>query len=86
VAKFSVRPLDLVCCLKVDPAESGYFKAVSEAIFESILGACKAIGTELAFPEILTPTLIHLKTFLKKECKNGEVSKKYKGLIEKVLL
>ena len=84
VAKFSVRPLDLNCCLKVDSSESGYYKAISEAIFESILAACKAIGTELAFPEIVTPTLIQLKSFLKKDCKNGEVSKKYKTLVEKV--
>ena len=86
VSKFSVRPLDLTCCLKADPTESGYLKAVSENGFECILGACSAIATELAFPEIVCPTLIHLKSFLKKECKNGEVTRKYKTLIDKVNL
>jgi nucleolar complex protein 2 len=84
VGKFSVRPLDIHCCLKADSTESGYFKAVSEAVFDSLLGTCKAIATELAFPEIVTPTIMQLKTFIKKSCKNAEVSKKYKTLIEKV--
>lgn len=84
VGKFSVRPLDIQCCLKADPTESGYFKAISEAVFDSILRTCNAIATELAFPEIITPAIMHLKTFIKKSCKNAEVSKKYKTLIEKV--
>lgn len=84
VSKFSVRPLDMTCCLKADSSESGYSKAVSENVFDLILGCTKAIATELSFPEIVTPTLMQLRSFLKKKCKNPEVVRKFKTLIEKV--
>lgn len=84
VSKFSVRPLDMTCCLKADMTESGYGKAVSENVFELILRTCKAIATDLSFPEIVTPTLMQLRSFLKKKCKNPEVCRKYRTLIEKV--
>ena len=84
VQKFSVRPLDFTCCLKADPSEGGYVKALSENAFECILRACTAMATELSFPEIVTPATINLKRFLKKQCKNPEVSKKFKVLVDKV--
>jgi len=84
ISKFSVKPLDMTCCIKADSGESGYGKAVSENTFELILACCKSIATELSFPEIMTPTLIQLRSFLKKKCKNPEVAKKFKTLIEKV--
>lgn len=74
------------CCLKADASESGYTKAVSETAFELILRTCKAIATDLSFPEIVTPTLMQLRSFLKKKCKNPEVCRKYKTLVEKVCL
>ncbi|ODN06589.1 Nucleolar complex protein 2 [Orchesella cincta] len=83
-SKFSVRPIDLSVCLKADASESGYTKAVSENTFETILAYCKAIGTDLGFPEIVTPTVMYLKTFVKKQCKNIEVIKKFKALLEKI--
>ncbi|CAL8144027.1 unnamed protein product [Orchesella dallaii] len=83
-SKFSVRPIDLSVCLKAEASESGYMKAVSENTFETILAYCKAIATDLAFPEIVTPTVIYLKTFVKKQCKNIEVIKKFKILLEKI--
>jgi len=76
--------LDMTCCLKADVSESGYLKAISENVFECLLGAFVAVATELAFPEIVCPTIIHLKSFLKKNCKNAEVAKKYKTLAEKI--
>jgi len=84
VSTFSVRPLDLTCCLKADVSESGYTKAVTETVFELILRSCKAIATELSFPEIVTPTLMQLRSFLKKKCKNPEVCRKFRTLIEKI--
>jgi len=84
ISTFSVRPLDLTCCLKADVSESGYAKAITETVFELILRCCKAIATELSFPEIVTPTLMQLRSFLKKKCKNPEVCRKFRTLIEKV--
>jgi nucleolar complex protein 2 len=84
VSKFSVKPLDMSCCIKADATESGYGKAVSENVFELVLATCKAIATELSFPEIVTPTLMQLRSFVRKRCKNPEVARKFKTLIEKV--
>lgn len=83
-SKFSVRPIDLTCCIRADATETGYVKAVSENVFEMILLYCKAIATDIGYPEIITPTAIDLRRFLKKDCKNVEVSKKFKMLLEKV--
>lgn len=85
-SKFSVRPIDLTCCLKADASETGYLKAVADNVFETLLLYCKAIATDLGFPEIVTPTVMFLKTFLKKTCKNVEVIKKFKVLLDKVKL
>ncbi|CAG7818300.1 unnamed protein product [Allacma fusca] len=84
VSKFSVRPLDFTCCLKADSSESGFLKSIAENTFECILSACAAVATELAFPEVVCPTVMQLKSFLKKHCRNAEVSKKYKTLIDKI--
>lgn len=83
--KFSIRPIDLTCCLKADSSETGFLKAVSENAFETILLYCKAIGTDLGYPEIVTPTVMYLKSFVKKMYSTSpEIHKKYKVLLEKV--
>lgn len=82
--KFSIRPIDLTCCLKADASETGFLKAVSENSFETILLYCKAIGTDLGYPEIVTPTVMYLKSFVKKMYNNPEIYKKFKILLEKV--
>jgi len=74
----------MTCCLKADSSESGYAKSVSENVFQCLLEGMKCLASQLAFPEIVTPLLIQLKGFLKKGCKNPEISKQFKGLIAKV--
>ena len=83
-AKFSVRPLNLQCCLKADPAETGYHKAVADAIYDTILGVCQVLGSDIAFPELMTQPMFILKTFLRNKCRNAEVARRFKTLLEKV--
>nr|CAG4651660.1 EOG090X02MG [Triops cancriformis] len=86
VAKASMRPLDMSCILKFSQSqltESGLRDVLIEAIYDCLMEYLTTQSHSVAFPELVLPLIVQLKTFLKEKAPANQ-HKKVKQLLDKV--
>lgn len=82
----SMKPMDFDCALKLSKSqlqENGFKDKVIEQVYELILEYLQTQAHTIGFPELVLPTIIHLKSFLKL-CKISNYCRKLKQLLDKI--
>jgi len=82
----SWKPLDFLCMLKlskVQLAEQGFKDGLLDHLYELLLDYFNIESHKIGFPELALPTIIKLKSFLKK-CKVSNYCKQIRQILEKV--
>eukprot|EP00088_Acartia_fossae_P026476 TRINITY_DN2730_c0_g1_i13.p1 TRINITY_DN2730_c0_g1~~TRINITY_DN2730_c0_g1_i13.p1 ORF type:complete len:901 (-),score=322.19 TRINITY_DN2730_c0_g1_i13:247-2805(-) len=85
--KVSMKPLEFACILKVSKSqmlESGFKDTVVEEVYAGIITYLAHHSNRIGFPELVTPLIFQLKSFLK-DCKVGNYCKKMKQVLDKVI-
>nr|CAD7266103.1 unnamed protein product [Timema shepardi]CAD7575903.1 unnamed protein product [Timema californicum] len=84
--KVSMKPLDFTCILRLSKSqlqENGFKDAVIEKIYQQILEYLANEAHRISFPDMVVPTVIQIKTFLK-TCKVSNYCKKLRQVMEKI--
>ncbi|XP_045619881.2 nucleolar complex protein 2 homolog isoform X1 [Procambarus clarkii] len=84
--KASIKPFDWLCMLRLSRAEmseSAFKDGVVDQVYDGIINYLSAESASIGFPELVVPTTLQLKSFLKK-CKVPNYTKKIKQLLEKI--
>ena len=84
-AKVSMKPLDFSCivkCSKSQLTENGFKDAVVNEIYGGILECLHYSSSKIAFPELMVPALVQLRSFIKR-CRIANYTKKIKQLLDK---
>ncbi|XP_067137199.1 nucleolar complex protein 2 homolog [Centruroides vittatus] len=82
----SMKPMEFDCALKLSKSqlqENGFKDKVVELVYESMLEYLQSQSHTIGFPELVLPTVVHIKSFLK-TCKISNYSRKLKQLIDKI--
>ncbi|KAH8357329.1 hypothetical protein KR200_001363, partial [Drosophila serrata] len=82
----SMKPLQFTCVLRLNKAqlaENGFRDEVIEQVCGLLLEYLAHESTSLAFSDLVVPTVMALKAYLK-DCRNPNYSRKLKQLLEKV--
>ncbi|XP_073990270.1 nucleolar complex protein 2 [Rhodnius prolixus] len=84
--KASMKPFDFTFVLRLSKAamtETGFTDAVVENVFELLLETCTSNSHSIAFPDLVVPTIVQLKSIIK-ECKTPKYSSKLKQALLKI--
>ncbi|XP_017032049.1 nucleolar complex protein 2 [Drosophila kikkawai] len=82
----SMKPLQFTCVLRLNKAqlaENGFRDEVIEQVCGLLLEYLAHESTSLAFSDLVVPTVMAIKAYLK-DCRNANYSRKLKQLLEKV--
>ncbi|XP_067625122.1 nucleolar complex protein 2 [Eurosta solidaginis] len=82
----SMRPIQFTCILRLNNgqlSENGFRDEVIEHLCSLILEYLAHESSSLAFSDLIVPTVLALKRYLK-ECRNGNYSRKLKQLLDKI--
>ncbi|KAH8282542.1 hypothetical protein KR054_008302, partial [Drosophila jambulina] len=82
----SMKPLQFTCILRLNKAqlaENGFRDEVIEQVCGLLLEYLAHESTSLAFSDLVVPTVMAIKAYLK-DCRNANYSRKLKQLLEKV--
>ena len=80
-----MKPLDFSCivkCSKSQLTENGFKDAVVNEIYGGILECLHYSSSKIAFPELMVPALVQLRSFIKR-CRIANYTKKIKQLLDK---
>uniref|UniRef100_A0A0A9WAR2 Uncharacterized protein n=3 Tax=Lygus hesperus TaxID=30085 RepID=A0A0A9WAR2_LYGHE len=84
--KASMKPFDFTFVLRVSKTamtENGFTDAVVEYVFQLLMECSAAHSHSIAFPDLIVPTIIQLKTFVK-NCKVPKYNSKLKQILSKL--
>ncbi|KAJ9598242.1 hypothetical protein L9F63_011063 [Diploptera punctata] len=84
--KVSMKALDMTCILRLSKSqmqENGFKDAIVEKIYQQLLQYLASEAHTISFPDMVVPTIIQLKKFVK-ECKSPNYSRKLKQVQEKI--
>jgi len=84
-AKVSMKPMDFSCIVKASKSqltENGFKDAIINEIYGGILECLHHNSNKIAFPELIVPALVQLRSFLKKS-RIANYTKKIKQLLDK---
>jgi len=84
--KMSLKPFDWLCMLKLSKSqlgESAFKDGVIDQVYDGIVNYLSVESASIGFPELVVPTNIQLKSFLK-SCKVPNYTKKIRQLLEKI--
>ncbi|KAH8249730.1 hypothetical protein KR032_011926, partial [Drosophila birchii] len=82
----SMKPLQFTCVLRLNKAqlaENGFRDEVIEQVCGLLLEYLAHESTSLAFSDLVVPTVMAIKAYLK-DCRNANYARKLKQLLEKV--
>lgn len=82
----SMKPVQFTCVLRLNKgqlAENGFRDEVIEQVCGLLLEYLAHESTSLAFSDLVVPTVMAIKTYLK-ECRNANYARKLKQLLEKI--
>ncbi|XP_043646305.1 nucleolar complex protein 2 homolog [Drosophila teissieri] len=82
----SMKPLQFTCVLRLNKgqlAENGFRDEVIEQVFGLLLEYLAHESASLAFSDLVVPTVMAIKTYLK-DCRNANYARKLKQLLEKI--
>ncbi|XP_037960444.1 nucleolar complex protein 2 homolog [Teleopsis dalmanni] len=82
----SMKPLQFTCILRLNKsqlAENGFRDEVVEQICALLLEYCAYESASLAFSDLVVPSVVHLKAYIK-DCRNANYSRKLKQLLDKI--
>ncbi|XP_055904428.1 nucleolar complex protein 2 homolog [Eupeodes corollae] len=82
----SMKPMQFTCILRLNKsqmAENGFRDEVVENVCGLLLDYLAHESATLAFPDLVVPTVVALKQYLKK-CKNSNYSRKLKQVLDKI--
>ncbi|XP_017479531.1 PREDICTED: nucleolar complex protein 2 homolog [Rhagoletis zephyria] len=82
----SMRPIQFTCILRLNKgqlSENGFRDEVIEQVCSLVLELLANESATLAFSDLVVPTVLALKSYLK-ECRNGNYSRKLKQLLDKI--
>ncbi|XP_023232043.1 nucleolar complex protein 2 homolog [Centruroides sculpturatus] len=82
----SMKPMEFDCALKLSKSqlqENGFKDKVVELVYDTMLEYLQSQSHTIGFPELVLPTVVHIKSFLK-TCKISNYSRKLKQLIDKI--
>ncbi|XP_055855379.1 nucleolar complex protein 2 homolog [Episyrphus balteatus] len=83
----SMKPMQFTCILRLNKsqmAENGFRDEVVENVCGLLLDYLAHESATLAFPDLVVPTVVTLKQYLKK-CKNSNYSRKLKQVLDKIV-
>ncbi|CAL4091138.1 unnamed protein product [Meganyctiphanes norvegica] len=84
--KMSLKPFDWLCMLKLSKSqqgESAFKDGIVDQVYDGIVNYLSVESASIGFPELVVPTNLQLKSFLK-SCKVPNYTKKIRQLLEKV--
>ncbi|XP_071520446.1 LOW QUALITY PROTEIN: nucleolar complex protein 2 homolog [Panulirus ornatus] len=84
--KASIKHLEWMCMLRLSRAEmseSAFKDGVVYQVHDHIIDYLSTESASIGFPELVVPTILQLKSFIKK-CKIQNYTKKIKQLLEKI--
>lgn len=83
----SMKPMQFTCILRLNKsqmAENGFRDEVVENVCGLLMEYLAHESATLAFPDLVVPTVVALKQYLKK-CKNSNYSRKLKQVLDKIV-
>jgi len=84
--KMSLKPFDWMCMLKLSKSqlgESAFKDGIIDQVYDGIVNYLSVESASIGFPELVVPTNLQLKSFLK-SCKVPNYTKKVRQLLEKI--
>ncbi|KAK7019794.1 Nucleolar complex protein 2 [Halocaridina rubra] len=84
--KSSLRPFDWMCMLKLSKGqlnESAFKDGIVDQVYDIMVNYLSVESNSIGFPDLVVPTVLQLKAFIKK-CKFPNYNKKFKQLLDKI--
>lgn len=84
--KTSVRPFNWMCILRLSRGElkeSAFKDGVVDQVYDGMVNYLSVVSSSIGFPDFVVPTVLQLKSFVKK-CKSPSYCKKFKQLLDKI--
>ncbi|XP_046667721.1 nucleolar complex protein 2 homolog [Homalodisca vitripennis] len=84
--KVSMKPMDFTCILRMSKAglgENGFRDAIVEQVYQLLIEYCAAESHRISFPDIIVPSVVQLRSFVK-DCRTSKYSQKIRQALAKI--